>query len=498
MTIPPGASTGKVYVTPNSAEGIFIRSGAGPQFSPVASAFIGDNLELVDPAMSLAKVGVRGEWVQVRAATGATGWINARYVSQSYVETPNVGGAIPPQPPVIPPPVVQPPVVQPPAPPQPVIPMPPGVPPLYVHTTYRTGQFVRSGPGAQHPDIASINPPDKVEALGDRAANLSKLGKDGEWIQIKTTTGVVGWALAKLLELMPEVMVFNLGHALAGLHGPTEAWSDRWNDGAYNMLRDSRMEAVKMMASNDLLNQGAGRVTDIVNRLRGVGMKFILARLFAKFESPKSPRDFVNEVAPAAKALLAAGVSHFEVHNEPNLNIQDSREGMFVQWQNGREFGQFFQESVALLRQEQGMANAFFGFPGLSPNEENNRSTGRYPMSFFLNEADPVVRSADFVCMHNYWYSENDAAVQIAINEVRSFCQRYANKVIFVTEFANTHPTVVKSVKGHHYAKYYQLAKTLPANLGTVFSYAMRSAGDYGDQIWENSPIVQIVGSRQT
>ncbi len=149
---------------------------------------------------------------------------------------------------------------------------------------------------------------------------------------------------------------------------------------------------------------------------------------------------------------------------------------------------------MALLKQEYDLSGAFFGFPGLSPVTfiEPQR---RYLMSQFLTEADYAVRTADFVCMHTYWGGDGSTYLD-SINQVRAFCQRYVNKLILVSEFANASQNVGKDVKGREYALYYTEAKKLPANLGGLFSYVMTSAGDYANQTWAGSSIPQTVGTR--
>ena len=482
----------KSYVTPNVAEGIFVRTGAGAQFSSIASAFAGDLLELSDPTTALPKLGIAGEWIQVRTAKGVPGWVNARYVGQVTVGTATAGTMPAPILPIAPPPTPAP--VAPPAP-TPTFPiLASGQPPLFVHTTYKTGQFVRSGPGKEYADVASTEVIDRIEALGDRSANLAKLGKDGEWIQVRTSKGVVGYAAAAYLEIFPEEMPWTEGQALVGLHGPTEAWSDRWNDAAYRMVSDARIEAVKILASNDLLAAGAFKATDIVSKLRSLGVRFILARLFAKFGERRSPQQFVDEVGPSAQALFNSGVKHFEVHNEPNLNLPHSPEGMFTTWQNGAEFAQFFQQAVMLLKQNYGLSGAYFGYPGLSPIKVLDPGK-MYPMPQFLTESDAAVRHADFFCMHTYWGADGTSYLD-SLSEVRRYCQMFPTKRIFVTEFANVAPWVGKDIKGEEYRKFFAEARRLPSNLGALFSYVMSSAGDYSEQVWAGSSISATVGRR--
>ena len=154
-------------------------------------------------------------------------------------------------------------------------------------------------------------------------------------------------------------------------------------------------------------------------------------------------------------------------------------------------FGDFFQQTVELLRQK--MPDAKFGFPGLSPADERPKQI--YSATNFLGEADAAVQSADFLCMHTYW-GPGGSQYLSSVDAVNAMCKKYPSKLIIVSEFANTDPSTGKDVKGRQYAQFYSQVRTLPTNLGAVFSYALKSAGNDPDQMWVGSPIAQLVGQR--
>jgi hypothetical protein len=218
-----------------------------------------------------------------------------------------------------------------------------------------------------------------------------------------------------------------------------------------------------------------------------------MARLFAKFHEPRSPESFVNEVADASVRLYEQGVRYFEVHNEPNLHSKDAPEGMWVVWQNGNQFGDFFLKSVARLRQL--MPGAQFGFPGMSPGGEIPGL--RADSEVFLRQAEGAISKADFVCMHTYWGADGSSYID-AINRVRVFCDRYPAQLVLITEFSNSHPNIGKDIKGREYAAFYTEAKKLPPNLGALFSYVMSSSSGFTAETWKDSPIADAVGSRPT
>lgn len=494
LTSPP---EDKLYVTPTPRDGLIVRSGPGMQYTHIASTFIGDPLEVIEErTQALSKIGQRGQWLKIRTPDGVVGWVGARFVQRTY-PTPATEPTVSTEPGTSP-------GSSTPATPDTTTPVPdttssttPPAKPVYLRTSSSDGLYVRSGPGSKFKPLTTVMPHQKLEALDAPADVRSKLGKYGEWLEIKTPQGTVGWSAAWYLEEMLEPYVWPLGHALAGLHGPAEPWADKWNDQAFQIIQQGRMEAVKILASADLLVRGEETVTKIIDRLHAVGVGFILARLFFQFDDPHTPQDFVECVAPAARCLFARGVQHFEVHNEPNLHMPGGQEGMWRSWQNGREFGAFFQQAVALLREQLPEAN--FGFPAVSPGFDIPKVRG--DSERFLLEADEAIRqSADFICMHTYWGIDGTNYLD-SIRKVRDFCGKYPYKLVFVSEFSNAASRIGKDIKGREYAQFYAEARKLAPNLGGVFCYVL-SAGvsngrqDYPDEIWTDSPIAQYVGLR--
>ncbi len=451
IDIPPAQ---KAYATPVHATGVLLRAGPGSQFEPLETLYMGDLLELLEPRPDvLASVGKAGQWLKVRTPRNLNGWVEAWVVQRAYTGSEPEG--------------------------------PSETGPLYLRTNSSTGIFIRSGPGTQFQPIASAFPADRLEALGQPSAVRVMLGQRGKWVQVKTVQGIVGWAGAFFLELMPPYFSWPVGHALVGLHGPADPGEWPWDDGAYVTIRVARAEAVKLLAAGDI---GA----TVVERLRREGVRFLMARLFAKFNERRSPQSFVQEVAAATIRLYNAGVRYFEVHNEPNLHSAVSPEGMWVAWQNGREFGQFFLEVVEQMR---GLVpGAQFGFPGLSPGPDDARQ-GRASSEVFLAQAEGAVRQADFVCMHTYWGADGSTYLD-SIRKVRQFCDRFPNQLVMVTEFSNTHERIGKDVKAREYVQFYSEAQRLSPNLGALFSFALSATEGYPEQMWKGSPIPEIVGRR--
>ena len=92
---------------------------------------------------------------------------------------------------------------------------------------------------------------------------------------------------------------------------------------------------------------------------------FIVTRLFFSVDAGSktrfSPQNFVDFVMNGLTGCYQAGVRYFEVHNEPNLDI----EGMSWNWANGAEFGSWLTQVINLLKPR--FPEARWGYPGLSP-----------------------------------------------------------------------------------------------------------------------------------
>ncbi|MBI5567636.1 MAG: C39 family peptidase, partial [Chloroflexi bacterium] len=197
--------------------------------------------------------------------------------------------------------------------------------------------------------------------FGDHLATEGpQVGPDAEnivWQQVRTDANARGWVAAifkgeaTLTATKPEptriVSVVPWGKCLAGLGmgnpqplTPVEL----------SVIRKSKVEAFKILTLPD-----PGENKTLIKQLRDIKPDmFIVARLFfsvdfngrAKF----TPQDFVNFVSNGFEACYEMGVRYFEVHNEPNLDI----EGDGWNWNGGAGFGAWLSQVRALLRQRHG------------------------------------------------------------------------------------------------------------------------------------------------
>lgn len=292
-------------------------------------------------------------------------------------------------------------------------------------------------------------------------------------------------------------------HALPGLHGPGDPGGG-WVPEAYAVVRQTKVRAVKMLAP-DLK-------PDEVSQLRAINPDmFIMARLFSAQLGERRPqglanptpedtaRWFANEVAdrgdgnnPMNRAYVDSNLEYFEVHNEPNLRY----EGCEINWRDGAEFARFFNKVVDTLKQD--YPKAKFGFPGMSPGTVDG---GRpIDMWTFLDQAQAAIDRADFLCCHFYWGGDG-TGYEVAINNLRKFCERYPHKLVFCSEFSNTSPHESPERKADQYAAFYTACKTLPSNLGAMFVYALSWARDEGregflrwEHGWKPTPMASQLG----
>ena len=267
------------------------------------------------------------------------------------------------------------------------------------------------------------------------------------------------------------------GYCLVGLHGRADG---PLQDSDYGPVGQARVEAVKLLSSAQ---------PGDVDRLRALNPRlFILARMYASFNGRSvSSADFANWMTGDLAPFYSRGVRYFEVHNEPNL----VPEGWTQSWGDGRAFGAWFVDVVNRLRPH--FPQALFGFPGLSPGDFIPGL--RMASVDFLTGADAACRAADWIGVHCYWQSEqemNSAGGGLGYLDYR---RRFADKLLFVTEFSNPSPDTNKAAKGRQYQRYYQMLRTIPG-IGAAFSFVVSASSGFNFETWrdENGTVTEIPG----
>jgi hypothetical protein len=246
--------------------------------------------------------------------------------------------------------------------------------------------------------------------------------------------------------------------SLIGLHGRSDgelAGPD------YDVVRTAHLEAVK-------LTTHATPAT--VERLRLINPNiFILIRPMVDFSQAGggarrvSPQNFFDWTADDLDRLLAydRSLRYVEIHNEPNVEL----EGLGANWNDGREFGQWFLQVLDLYRRR--FPSALFGFPGLSPGP-TSASAGRLSSELFIQQAAQAAQQADWVGIHAYWVNERELSdLSLGLDFAR-YRDRFPEKLLFVTEFGN--PVESKRAVADQYGRYYAMLRRLPG-LGAAFAY---------------------------
>jgi len=268
------------------------------------------------------------------------------------------------------------------------------------------------------------------------------------------------------------------GGCLLGLHGPADPALWAWQLGGIETVKQSKVQAVKLLTGDGI--DGA-----LVEQLRNEGVIFFLARLFFPVNGGTvTPEEFVHSVGNSARALYAAGVRYFEVHNEPNLKM----EGYISQWRTPEEFAGWYNDVVSLLRPD--MPDALFGIPGLSPGAviDNVRPITE---AEFMARCLPLLKDCQWLACHRYWSAGTDGAMGAALS-ANDFAQEYRPLPVFVTEFSNTTKGYDKSYKGNEITTFH---KYINGDLiGAVFSFVESSSDPIFEwEAWRGSAIPVIV-----
>ena len=298
------------------------------------------------------------------------------------------------------------------------------------------------------------------------------VGPDAEnivWQQVRTDAAVRGWVAAIFQgeatltttqpTAAPIVSAVPWGKCYAGLGmGNVQPLTPI----ELAVIRKSKVEAFKMLTLPD-----PGENQALINQLRQIRSDmFIVSRLFFSVDfngrARFTPTDFVNFVSNGFEACYQAGVRYFELHNEPNLDI----EGLGWNWATGAEFGSWLSQVMGLLRQRH--PDLKLGYPGLSPQPN---------VPDFLTGSAGAVAQCDWVGVHSYWQQPiNQPPWPINGLNAGAFwrtCRdRFPGKLLMITEFSNNSKDVSDQVKGEQYVQYYQSLRQ-ESNLGAAFAFAL-------------------------
>lgn len=275
------------------------------------------------------------------------------------------------------------------------------------------------------------------------------------------------------------------GRCLVGVHGRADGPLE---DPDYAPLEAARVEALKVLVNARPEN------VDRCRALMEAPDLFLLVRLFADFQDGRvvPAEQFAEWQKHDMERLYIKGLRHFEVHNEPNLNL----EGFGASWRNGNEFEDWFLQVIDLLRPL--FPDARFGFPGSSPGGKIHGR--RQDMWSFLEECETAIAESDWLGVHCYWTDEDSMHSREGGLGFLEYQRRWPDKLLFITEFSNPSPQVDMHTKGRQYLEYYRLLRQ-NAGIGAAFSFVLSASTGFPHEAWrredgEMTVIPAIIGSR--
>jgi uncharacterized protein YraI len=173
-----GQQSPQGYVTglnPRGDNYLSLRTGPGGRYQEIAR---------MGPNTRLTILGRSGSWLNVALTSGRSGWAHSRYIASLPTNTPNV------TPPIITPPQVTKRTISPPK---------PGV----VGDLSRSGDTflsLRTGAGANFPEIARML----------KGAEVQMLAQQGAWMEVELENGMRGWAHGSYLKVAEKTEVVDV------------------------------------------------------------------------------------------------------------------------------------------------------------------------------------------------------------------------------------------------------------------------------------------------
>jgi hypothetical protein len=206
---------------------------------------------------------------------------------------------------------------------------------------------------------------------------------------------------------------------------------------------------------------------------------------------PVSPAEFVEGVRADAERWAGNGVVHFQVQANPNLQ----QEGCRRSWSGGAEFGTWWLDVVARLRQV--LPGGSFGFPGLSPGDSVHGQRA-HAMDFLL-AAETAVQAADWIGVNCFWTECGGAVSAHGIGLVEDYRRLFPDKLLMATEFGNPSEGGTPQDKAREILDFYAAARRVP-NLGAVFGYVLSAASGHSGLAWRREEgsmaLLEFIGKR--
>lgn len=455
------------------AGGLAIRDGRNIALNPIDRAQASERLTVFQRIVEADGT----PWLWVQSSRNQYGWARETSQGQALVNkmTPDLSGAsgsgATPEPPRKDP--------------------PPTATTQDLFVTTGDGLNLRKEQSSTSQVLVVVPPGTKLTAIGP------EVGPDAKtitWRQVRTADNQLGWVAVKIgsdamvsTTAPAPVQVINAapwGKCLAGLGmgNPQPLTPSQ-----LALIGKAKLEAFKTLTLPD-----PDENKQLIAQLKKIRSDmFIVTRLFFSVDvgskSKFSPQNFVDFVNNGLTACYQAGVRYFEVHNEPNLEV----EGMNWNWANGAEFGNWLQQVLSLLKPR--FPDAKWGYPGLSPQPN---------VDAFLAGSAAAANACDWIGVHCYWQQPlNQPPYPINGDNAgyywrAKFKPRFADKLLMITEFSNNSAGVSANDKANQYANYIKALRTEP-NIGAAFAFALNWPGqDNNREGWEfNGSETAIPGS---
>jgi hypothetical protein len=280
-------------------------------------------------------------------------------------------------------------------------------------------------------------------------------------------------------------------HSLVGLHGRGDG-PNKQRD--FKRFQQAGIETVKYLSRAYHDPGAAAHVNEAVaaRQVSGLvgGPTVIVLR--TQFDIPPHPPTTPEQYAAVVGPQLAAFGNldrtdilwMVEIHNEPNL----LREGYKRTWWDGEQFADWWLAVLDKLRPTMPRSTRW-GFPGLSSGPLAD-TQGTDHKKFFL-EAKDAWQAADWVGAHAYWQTPQQMT-HPDYGFSWQWIMKTSGKPVAITEFANTHPTVDKVVKGQQYARYYCMLREYPDLLGIYSFVVSASSGQWPEQVWTKKLALEV------
>jgi N-acetyl-anhydromuramyl-L-alanine amidase AmpD len=222
-----------------------------------------------------------------------------------------------------------------------------------------------------------------------------------------------------------------------GLHGRNHEFFEEVD---YQIVRDARIEALKMMSFTH---------PDVFKRLRtdGAGIEFIV-RLWDDrmgVGHHPTPEQFVERMVPLMERLRPFATK-FEIHNEPNHLHR--YEGWGQEDADARDFNQWYQRVFKLLKER--CPWALLGFPGLAiPHRDLE----------WVEICRPSVEMSDFLGVHCYWQTTPEQPRNHLVDfwglRFKYYHEKFPAKIIDLLEVGNSNAQSGLPIKDEDIARQY-------------------------------------------